>query len=122
MEILIWLLGQTLSMYSQNFNYRECQLLGTKADPLVDTEITLEEILLKLNKCKNNKAPGAEEISFEFLKSLPENWIIYFFIIFNKNLKQEKVPNFGQKLLQKFCMEKTTTLHMKTTAPFRQLQ
>lgn len=32
----------------------------------LESPITKNEIILALRKCKNNKAPGADEITFEF--------------------------------------------------------
>lgn len=47
------------------------------ADPYLDSEITLSEVLDVLQRCKRKKAPGEDQVSNDFLKALPENWCIY---------------------------------------------
>lgn len=61
---------------------------------MLDAEITIEEIITTLKKCKNNKSPGADEINSEFLKASPENEVHFINMFFNKILKQEKVLGF----------------------------
>ena len=46
-----------------------------------------------LKKCKKGKASGEDRIVNEFFKNLPENWIYYLVLSFNKILETEKIPN-----------------------------
>lgn len=56
-------------------------------DQLLDSPISHKEILDNISKLKNNKAAGPDEISNEFLKFLPSNWILYLETLFNKILE-----------------------------------
>lgn len=67
----------------------------------LEKPITKEEIISALRNSKNNKTPGSDEISFEFLKNLPENWIHYVTLLFNQILNVEKVPESWSKIILK---------------------
>lgn len=66
--------------------------VSTHYHPTLDSEITLEELQDSLKKCKSNKAPGADGISNEFLKNLPDNWLLYSLALFNKIMSTESIP------------------------------
>lgn len=44
------------------------------------------------SNCKNNKAPGPDQVPNEFFKALPTNWCNYLLALFNRVFEQEKVP------------------------------
>ena len=68
-------------------------------NPLLDDEIAIDEIYHVLKNCKNNKAPGANAITNEFIKNLPENWILYLNCLFNKVLELEHTPNSWSEII-----------------------
>lgn len=59
--------------------------------PSLDNEISLEELLISLNKCKTHKAAGYDSVSYEFFKELPENWIQFLLSTFNRIMMSEEV-------------------------------
>lgn len=61
-------------------------------NPILDSPISKREIIVSLNKCKNNKSPGPDGISYEFLKNLPENGLHYISKMFNEILSTNKIP------------------------------
>lgn len=60
--------------------------------PVLDREIEMDELLASLHACKLGKAPGSDSITHEFLKNLPQNWLMYVCCMFNRILAQEIVP------------------------------
>lgn len=46
-------------------------LLLTDSNPFLESQITIEKVITSLNKCKNNKALGSDNISFEFFEKPP---------------------------------------------------
>lgn len=40
-----------------------------ESNPFLDPQITQIEVVLSLKKCKDSKAPGSDNITYEFLKS-----------------------------------------------------
>lgn len=50
------------------------------------------ELYFSLNKCKNNRSPGSDDLSNEFLKNLPPNWIHYILDMLNKIINTETTP------------------------------
>lgn len=75
----------------------DCCIL-TQSVAELDQCITVDEIVFCLRKCKNGKAPGSDGINFNFLKTLPQNWILFLNSFFNKILIAEKVPEEWGKL------------------------
>lgn len=67
--------------------------------PELDGEITVDEICESLNSCKPNKSPGIDDINYDFLKNLPDNWILYLCFFFNEIFKSETVPENWCQLL-----------------------
>lgn len=66
-------------------------------NPFLSEPITLEETLLSLKKCKYGKAAGSNGVSYEFLKNLPGNLILYLNTLFNKIIEKGVVPkSWGQ--------------------------
>ena len=63
------------------------------SDIYLDAEITDKEIYTSLVETRNNKSTGPDEISNEFYKNLPQNWILYLNVLFNKIIKEERIPN-----------------------------
>lgn len=68
--------------------------------PELDNNIMMEEIIINLSKCKNGKAPGPDEINYDFLKSLQQNWLLYMNLFFNKTLTTEKYQKGGENHLR----------------------
>lgn len=62
-------------------------------NPYLDYPITFSELKICLDKCKNNKAPGSDGLSYEFLKNLPQNWLLYTCKLFNEILDKETLPS-----------------------------
>ena len=62
-------------------------------NPILDTEISLEEVQMSLRKCKKGKAPGFDGLSSEFFQNLPDNWLHYVTHFFNSVLLQERIPS-----------------------------
>lgn len=63
------------------------------ANIYLDKHITMDELLVCLKSCKNNKSPGGDGISYEFFKNLPQNWLLYLCTLFNKVLDTEIIPS-----------------------------
>ena len=57
--------------------------------PTLDSSITAEEVIQSINNCKSNKASGLDGITNDFIKAVPENWVYYLVILFNKILETE---------------------------------
>lgn len=77
-------------IYSQRV-YVDIQFTDVK-HPFLDSVITSEEIYHVLNKCKSRKAPGNDLISYEFLKNVPHNWILYLNVLFNNIFQTALMP------------------------------
>ena len=80
-------------------NYLEC-------NKDLDGEITLNEITWAIKKCKKRKAPGLDGISNEFLKNLPGNWLMYLYIMFNKIIRDGKIPDSWTSIVAKMIHKK----------------
>lgn len=52
-----------------------------------------------LEKCKKRNAPGADTVSYEFFKMLPQNWCLYIAQLFNKILKSKKVLTLWRQVI-----------------------
>lgn len=66
-------------------------------NPDLDRSITFEELTISINKCKEGKAAGTDEINYSFYKHLPQNWLLFICTFFNKIMDTEKVPyNWGE--------------------------
>lgn len=61
-------------------------------DPTMDDPFTVEEVIKHINVLKLGKAPGEDQVSNEFIKNLPSNWILYTTVLFNKLLEGERFP------------------------------
>ena len=85
-------------------NYNKL-LCGNPCQEL-DDEITISEIIDAIKKCKLNKAPGMDQITNEFFKNLPGNWIMYLYVLFNKIRKEEKVPDSWAKIVNRMLYKK----------------
>lgn len=59
---------------------------------ILDLEITIEELLTVLNKTENGKSPGIDKTTYEFYKGLPQNWLLYILVTFNKIIEKGEVP------------------------------
>lgn len=60
--------------------------------PYLDTYISFSEVRNCINKLKNGKAPGSDQLRNEFFKALPENWLLYLQVLLNKVFEQERTP------------------------------
>ena len=65
--------------------------------PFLDAEISPEEVKKAINKSKNNKAPGIDDISNEFWKNLPDTWIQHVTDLFNRMYDEGRVPEDWSK-------------------------
>ena len=72
----------------------------------LEKPITLDEIIIAINKSKFKKAPGADGITNEFFKYLPNNWILYFQLFFNKILREATVPDAWEEMIIKMLYKK----------------
>ena len=87
------------------------QVLGNRvSDTILDSQITLDETLLSLIKCKNGKSPGSDNISSEFYKFLPENWIYYLNLLFNRIMEEEIIPDSWAQILTKMIYKNKGTM------------
>lgn len=75
----------------------------------IEQPFTFDEVKNCLRKLKNGKAPGCDEISNEFLKNLPTNWILYIQAMFNRILDVGETPDCWSKVV-------LTMLHKKGDA------
>lgn len=65
--------------------------------PLLDSEISYEEMIAVIRECKNGKSAGPDGLSYAFIKNLPSNWLLYLQQLFNEVLSSEAVPKaWGQ--------------------------
>lgn len=76
------------------------------SNPYLEKRINHIDIEMSLKKCREGKSPGSDGISYEFWKSLPENWINYLTNLFNKIMDKEQVPNSWAKILAKMIYKK----------------
>ena len=77
--------------------------------PEMDSPFSLDEICNSLRSCKNGKAAGENGITYEFLKNLPNNWILFINILFNKILINEKTPDSWSNVIIKMLYKKKVT-------------
>ena len=68
---------------------------------ILDNPITLRELNLSLLNCKCKKSPGPDNISYEFLKNIPEGPLNFLLDIYNNMLIEEKLPSEWTKILLK---------------------
>ena len=73
---------------------------------MLDSEVTISEILQVLKNCKNRKAPGFDEITNEFQKNLTGNWLLYMCVLTNKIMKDQKMPKNWSKIIIKMIYKK----------------
>lgn len=71
-------------------------------DDILDRRIEVDEVILHIKNSKIGKAPGDDQITNEFYKHLPGNWILYVTAFFNKILENEIVPSSWGNVLM--CM------------------
>lgn len=60
------------------------ELAYCHTDSLLDSEITIKEIIDSLLKCKGETAPATDGIRDIFYKNLPPEWIAFLCTFFNK--------------------------------------
>lgn len=61
-------------------------------NPNLDSIITIDEVIVSLNKCKEGKSAGPDGLGYEFFKNLPYKWILEINSLFNKILDKEEIP------------------------------
>ena len=86
--------AQWESFYDDIFQPRllnDITFLGCR-HPVLDREISLEELHSAIRSTKNNKAPGKDKFTNEFFKALPANGIDYILNLFNKIFETEDFP------------------------------
>lgn len=72
----------------------------------LDSEISIDEIKQSIAKTKNNKAAGIDEISYEFLKALPGNYLEFLKDFFNKIYNEQQTPENWSKILTTMIYKK----------------
>lgn len=60
--------------------------------PLLHGDISSEEIINSLKKCKHGKAPGCDGVPYTFFKRLHENWVVFLKDLFCRILREKMVP------------------------------
>lgn len=80
--------------------------LPNTCNPQLDGDITYEEFCRALNHCKSKKAPGYDGIGNEYLKNLPQNWILYIISLFNKILRGKITPRSWSIILMRMIHKK----------------
>lgn len=69
-------------------------------DASLDSDFTISELQLVLNKAKNGKAPGLNRITYEFFKNAPGNFLSRLVAVFNKIYDSGIIPsNFKDALI-----------------------
>ncbi|KAJ8983617.1 hypothetical protein NQ317_004255 [Molorchus minor] len=86
------------SMYPPSLNVNEAILFDARY-PLLDAPITSDETYSVLSLCKNRKSPGVDSITYEFLKNLPYNWILYLTSLFNRIFETAIIPTSWSEIL-----------------------
>jgi len=71
--------------------------LNSSPDPILDREVTYEELQVVIQKMKNGKAPGEDRIPAEFIKNATPNFIEGIRTAFNAILTTGSVPESFQK-------------------------
>lgn len=66
--------------------------LTDRTDDYLDKEITMQELYMALNFCKNKKAAGPDGTTIEFYKNLNRDWFHYIFRLFKQILALGEVP------------------------------
>ncbi|XP_015124615.1 uncharacterized protein LOC107046505, partial [Diachasma alloeum] len=61
-------------------------------DPVLDAKITVDEVRKGPLTCKLGKSPGSDEVTNEFLRALPSNWLLYVTGFFNTIMRDEQTP------------------------------
>ena len=74
--------------------------------PELEKPFTYDELCVSLKKCKQNKSPGENGISYEFLKNLPNNWILYINLLYNKILIFQSTPETWSNIIVKMLYKK----------------
>ena len=80
-------------------NVRVDIVLSGIQDSILDSVISMDELNFCLAKCKLGKSPGYDEITNEFLLSLPENWKLYLVVFFNRIFSSADIPDDWAKVL-----------------------
>ena len=72
--------------------------LTSESQILFYVRIDMRELLSAIRELKSGKAAGIDLVSNEFLKNLPENWLMYVLALFNKILEEENFPSDWSKV------------------------
>lgn len=94
-----------LANSSKQKEFSEKKSIQSIVDTL-DNEITIAEIKESINSTKNNKAAGIDEISYEFLKALPENYLEFSKKFFNKIYNERQTPEIWSKIITTMIYKK----------------
>ena len=68
---------------------------------LLNKDINIKGIHKALAICKRNRAPGENQLTYEFLKNLPSNWLLYMCHMFNKVLEYKNIPEAWATIILK---------------------
>ncbi|KAI5703877.1 hypothetical protein M8J76_001061 [Diaphorina citri] len=67
--------------------------------PILDSEITMDEIAKIIKSSKSKKAPGYDMITYEFYKKLPQEGYRYLLSMFNRIMQEEIIPKYWTKVI-----------------------
>ena len=95
---------------------------GLISDEILNRAITEEEVFINLKKLKNNKAPGSDGISAEFLKSAEKELVLPLTLLFNYVLQSGEYPtDWCQSIInplhKKGCTENPNNYRKITVLP-----
>ncbi|BES89746.1 Reverse transcriptase (RNA-dependent DNA polymerase) [Nesidiocoris tenuis] len=79
--------------------------------PVLDRVINYGEVLASV---KAGKAAGLDGLSFDFIKSLPQNWLLYLTSLFNRIMSQEKTPIQWSQIVMTMLHKKGDMLDANT--------
>lgn len=75
-------------------------------NPRLDSTISMQELLMSIQKAKAGKPAGRDEININFYKNLPSNWLHYLLNLFNNIIRNEDLSS-------KWSHVTSTALHGK---------
>ncbi|KAF6216942.1 hypothetical protein GE061_001293 [Apolygus lucorum] len=88
-------------------------------DPSLDREISQADVLNAVAKTRAGKAAGIDEISSDFFKALPQNWLLYLTNLFNRILSTESLPVLWPQLVVVLLHKKGWPSGRRAVADYR---
>lgn len=71
--------------------------MPASVDPFMDSPFELRDIILVLKRCKPNKAPGLDRVTYEFYKNAPLSFLDEVLQILNKIFLKNEIPTSFRK-------------------------